>query len=159
MGRKFYQKANIVSASRLSANDSVTFTKNAASTDTGSGTLVVTGGVGVSGKVFTGDTISATNGSLGIIGHAISTGAGTISDYDRYYLVIATSSFTLTLPATSTNGRTLAFADGGNFSSFPITLARNGKTIGGLSEDLILDQLGSRVEMVYYNGDWKVFVS
>ena len=158
MGRKFYQKANIISASRLSANDSVTFTKNAASTGTGSGTLVVTGGVGMSGKLFTGDTISATNGSLGIVGYAISTGVGSIPDYDRFYLVISTSSFTLTLPATSTNGRTLVFGDGSNFSAFPITLARNTRTIGGLAEDLILNLQGSRVELVYYAGDWKVFV-
>ncbi len=158
MGRKFYQKANIIAASRLSANDSVTFTKNAVSNGTGSGTLVVTGGAGISGRLFAGSTISSGAGSLGIVGYAISTGAGTISDYDGYYLVISTSSFTLTLPATSTNGRTLVFGDGSNFSAFPITLARNGATIGGLAENLVLNLQGSRVELVYYSGDWKVFV-
>lgn len=134
------------------------FTSGTAATGTTDGALKVTGGVGISGKLFTGDTISATNGSLGIVGYAMATGAGSIADYDRYYLVISTSSFTLTLPATSTNGRTLVFADGSNFSSFPITLARNGKTIGGLGEDLVLNLQGSRVELVYYSGDWKVFV-
>ena len=152
MGRKFYQKTNRIRASILTAEAGV------ASLSSTTGTLIVTGGAGVSGKLFTGDTVSATNGSLGIVGYAITTGAASISDYDRYYLVISTSSFTLTLPATSTNGRTLVFADGSNFGAFPITLARNGATIGGLAENLILNLQGSRVELVYYSGDWKVFV-
>jgi hypothetical protein len=44
----------------LAANAAVTFTANTASTTTGTGTLVVTGGVGVSGQV-TATTLSATN--------------------------------------------------------------------------------------------------
>jgi hypothetical protein len=44
----------------LAANAAVTFTANTSSTTTGSGTLVVTGGVGVSGQV-TATTLSATN--------------------------------------------------------------------------------------------------
>jgi hypothetical protein len=44
----------------LTANAAVTFTANTASSTTGSGTLVVTGGVGVSGQV-TATTVSATN--------------------------------------------------------------------------------------------------
>ena len=38
----------------LAASDSVTFTKNAASTNTTSGTLVVTGGIGASGAIYAG---------------------------------------------------------------------------------------------------------
>lgn len=44
----------------LAANAAVTFTGNTASTTTGTGTLVVTGGMGVSGQV-TATTVSATN--------------------------------------------------------------------------------------------------
>ena len=133
------------------------FSGGTASTTTTDGTVVVTGGVGISGALNVGGAISG-NGSSGILSYAIATGAASIADSDRFYLVISTSSFTLTLPATSTNGRTLVFGDGSNFGAFPITLARNTKTIGGLAEDLILNLQGSRVELVYYSGDWKVFV-
>jgi hypothetical protein len=42
----------------LTANNSVTFTQNAASTNTTSGTVVVTGGVGISGNLHVGGTIT-----------------------------------------------------------------------------------------------------
>lgn len=42
----------------LTSNGATTFTANTASTTSTTGTLVVTGGVGISGKIFTGDDIS-----------------------------------------------------------------------------------------------------
>ena len=45
----------------LNANGQVNFTANTSSTTTGTGSLVVTGGVGVSGSVYAGGTVSATN--------------------------------------------------------------------------------------------------
>jgi hypothetical protein len=73
------------------------------------------------------------------------------------YLVISTATRTLTLPASPVDGSVVVVADGSNFTSFNTTIARNGKTIGGLAENLILDVIGSRVELVYYNNDWKIF--
>ena len=98
-----------------------------------------------------------TGGTSGVIGYTMVTGATTLSDVDTHYLAIATSSFTITLPATSTNGRAIVISDGGNMSTYPITIGRNGKTIAGLSEDLIMNIAGSKAELVYYNGDWKMF--
>jgi hypothetical protein len=56
----------------LAANNSVTFTQGTASTSTATGTLVVTGGIGVSGAIFAGGNI---NGN--IVTTSISTGAAT----------------------------------------------------------------------------------
>lgn len=142
----------------LTANSAVTFTQNTASTSTTTGTLVVTGGIGVSGAVYVGGVLAATGGSSGIIGYTIQTATGTLADADRFYLVANTGVITLTLPATATNGRTIVLADGNNFASFNVTVGRNGKTIGNLAEDLILNVQGSRIELVYYNNDWKVFI-
>jgi len=45
----------------LTSSSATTFTANTASTSTSTGTLVVTGGIGVSGSVYSGGTVSATN--------------------------------------------------------------------------------------------------
>jgi hypothetical protein len=50
--------AKSASFTALSANDSVTFTKNTASTSITTGTVVITGGLGVSGAIYA-DTINA----------------------------------------------------------------------------------------------------
>jgi hypothetical protein len=107
-------------------------------------------------STFTG-AIVANGGTSGIIGYAVQTGGALLGDADRRFIVANGGAITLTLPATSTNGRTIVLADGNNFSSFNVTVARNGKTIGGLAEDLILNVRGSKVELVHYNNDWKVF--
>jgi hypothetical protein len=45
----------------LAANNAVVFTANTASSSTTTGTLVVTGGIGATGNIFSGGSISATN--------------------------------------------------------------------------------------------------
>lgn len=155
---------------------SVQMTDNVGSSSTATGTLVVTGGVGISQNVNIGGTIgvaqaatfsttvgvtgvlSANGGTSGIIGYTPQTASTTLGDSDRFYIVANSGAITLTLPATATNGRTIVLADGNNFQTNNVTLGRNGRTIGGLAEDLVLNVRNSRVELVYYGGDWKVFV-
>jgi hypothetical protein len=146
----------------LSSSAATTFTQNAASSGTTSGTLVVTGGVGVSGAIFGGSitsvgVLTASGGTAGIIGYVNQTAGTTLADVDRKYIVSNTAAITLTLPATATDGRTIVLADGNNFGSFNVTVGRNTRNIGGLAEDLILNVPGSKVELVYRGGDWKVF--
>lgn len=50
--------------SSLTANDAVTFTQNTASTSTTSGTLVVTGGTGISGAAFIGAGVTVSGASI-----------------------------------------------------------------------------------------------
>jgi hypothetical protein len=128
-----------------------------ASSSTTTGTLVVTGGVGISGNLNVGVEVSAPV-IVGVSGYVLQLAGTTLSDIDRQYIVANTASITLTLPLTSTNGRTIVFVDGNNFGSFNVTIGRNTRTIGGLAEDLVLNLQGSRVELVYYNTDWKLFI-
>jgi len=156
------------------------------STNVNSGALTVAGGVGITGNIFNGGNITSSgaiagtsltvsgatvNGNLTVDGNLTVTGIvdspsflyqvvtsnTAVPDSDRKYIVISTSAITLTLPANPSNGRAYIIVDGANFSSFNCTVARNGRTIGGLAENLIIDQSAARVELVYYNGDWKVF--
>lgn len=140
----------------LGANNTVSFTQNSAATSTTTGTLRVTGGAGVSGALWAG-SVNSTGGSTGIIGYLNQTAAATLADIDRKYIVSNTGAITLTLPNTSTDGRTIVLADGNNFGSFNVTVARGTRTIGGLAENLVLNVQGSKVELVYRGGDWKVF--
>jgi hypothetical protein len=111
----------------------------------------------LTGLTVTG-VLTATGGTSGIVGYTVQTSGTTLADTDRLYLVANTAAITLTLPLTSTNGRTIVFTDGNNFGSFNVTIGRNTRTIGGLAENLILNLQGSRVELVYYNTDWKLFI-
>lgn len=164
-------------SSATKATASILMNENIASSSTTTGTLVVTGGVGIGGAlnvsstasfgntltVTTGGlnvtgTLTANSGTSGIIGYTTRTSSVAIPDADGYNIVANSGAITLTLPATSTNGRTLIFADGNNFTSNNVTLGRNGRTIDGLAEDLVLNVRGSYVILVYYNTDWKAFV-
>lgn len=60
----------------LTANDSVTFTKNATSTSTGTGTLVVTGGTGISENLYVGGLANVA-GSMTVGGNLIVNGTTT----------------------------------------------------------------------------------
>jgi hypothetical protein len=146
----------------LTSNGATTFTVGTASSSTATGALVVTGGVGVSGAIFAGSitsvgVLTSQGGTAGIIGYTNQTAGTTLADVDRKYIVSNTAAITLTLPATATDGRTIVLADGNNFGSFNVTVGRNTRNIGGLAEDLILNVPGSKVELVYRGGDWKVF--
>lgn len=131
---------------------------NTASTDSITGTLVVTGGVGISGNLNVGGSIGVSS-ITGISGYIAITTGQALTDTDKKYVVANTAAITLTLPATTTDGRAIVIVDGNNFGTNNVTLARNTKTIGGLAEDLVLNVQSSRIELVYVGGDWKVFAS
>ena len=65
--------------------------------------------------------------------------------------------WTLTLPATPTAGNAVIIADGANWSTNNLTVARNGSTIEGAAEDLVLDIKGIQVELIYSGTTWEVF--
>lgn len=135
-------------------------TNGTASTGTTTGAAIITGGVGVGGALYVGGVLGAGGGTSGIIGYTAVSTTQTLSDADRYYIATNTFAITLTLPATTTTGRTIVIADGANFQTNNVTIGRNGRNIGGLAENLVLNVRGSRVELVYVGTgtDWKVFI-
>ena len=69
--------------------------------------------------------------------------------------------FTVTLPATPSNGDQVIVADAANFwGTNNLTVARNGSNIGGLAQDLTCDISGAQVQLVYNSAGtngWEVY--
>lgn len=131
------------------------------STSTTTGALTIGGGVGVGENLNVGGTVSVTGiaalngGATGVLDTSFVTTTSTLPDIDKSYLIVATSAFTVTLPNTNSDGRTIKIFDGGDFSSNNITLARNGKTINGAADNLVLD-ISAPLILIYNDGDWEV---
>lgn len=69
----------------------------------------------------------------------------------------AGGAFTITLPASPSIGTSVKIADGANWATTNLTVARNGSTIEGLSEDLVLNVNGVSVELVYDGSTWELY--
>ena len=64
----------------------------------------------------------------------------------------------VTLPASPTTGDAVRISDGGgNLSSLPATILRNGNTIMDLAEDLIVDYNLASFGLVYNGSTWRIF--
>ncbi len=78
---------------------------------------------------------------------------------DRLIADTSGGAFTITLPATPTTGNSVIFADGADWFTTNLTVARNGSTIEGVADDFVLDIKGITVEFVYDGTTWEVFAS
>jgi hypothetical protein len=67
--------------------------------------------------------------------------------------------FTVTLPASPSVGDQIVIADGASFAVSNLTVARNGNTIEGAAENLILDLAGVSVQLLYDGTTWEVFTT
>lgn len=66
-------------------------------------------------------------------------------------------SFTITLPASPTLGMQVVIADGGNWATNNLTVARNGSTIDGLAEDLTVNIGNILLTFVYGTSTWELY--
>jgi hypothetical protein len=71
----------------------------------------------------------------------------------------AGGSFNITLPATPVAGTMIAIADGNNWSTNNLTVLRNGSTIEGVADNLILDVRDVRIDLVYNGTTWQVYAN
>jgi hypothetical protein len=83
--------------------------------------------------------------------YTASAGEGIIAD-------TSVGAWTLTLPATPSVGDVVVIADGDDWGTTNLTVARNGSTIEGSSSDLTLDVGGVSVTFVYDGFTWHVYV-
>jgi hypothetical protein len=59
-----------------------------------------------------------------------------------------------TLPAAPAESTEVWFS--GSFATNNMTIARNGATIAGINQDLVLDQNNLMPKLIFRGGDWKV---
>jgi hypothetical protein len=88
------------------------------------------------------------------------TAAYTAVNNNHIYADTATTgAFTVTLPITPVANETVSIQDIiGNFSTISVTVARNGQTIMGLAEDIVLNIDNSNSQFLFTGTDWRVSV-
>jgi hypothetical protein len=107
----------------------------------------------ITDRLVTNGLLSPQAGSENIIGYTFISGATTLPDIDGAYVIESNSSFTVNLPNTSTDGRLIQIVDGANFSVNNKTLGRNGNTINGVAENLVLN-VSTSFFLIYKNNNW-----
>ena len=81
---------------------------------------------------------------------------------DRIIADTSGGAFTITLPLSPTTGDEVSFSDGGytsttgGWAANALTIARNGQTIMGLSENLTCGVRGASFRLVFINSTWEV---
>jgi hypothetical protein len=89
--------------------------------------------------------------------YTIANSSVTLSKSQAVIANTASGSFTVTLPAIPQLGDSVNIIDGNNFSANNLTVARNGSTIEGLAENLVINIGGASVTLVYNGSTWEVF--
>ena len=80
----------------------------------------------------------------------------TAIDGDRILADTSNGSFTITLPANPSFGAYVQISDGGDFITNNLTVARNGSTIEGNTDDVLLNLTGITYEFIYGANTWHV---
>ena len=101
--------------------------------------------------------LAPVTGNTGGINYVVKNANYTLANRDGIIADSSLGSFTLTLPATPAPGDQVVIADGADFSTNNVTVARNGSTIEGLAENLVLNIQGASVTMIYSGVTWQVY--
>jgi hypothetical protein len=115
---------------------------------------------GTSGNVLTSDgtTWASTAPAPGGIDYVYKTANYTVSNNEGVLADTSGGAFTVTLPATPAAGDQCVVADAGAaFGTNNLIVARNGSTIGGVADNLVLDITGVSVQFVYDGTTWEVY--
>lgn len=125
---------------------------------------VANGGTGLSVSGTSGNVLTS-NGSAWVSAAAAGgitwqTKTTTYTAVSGDYLLADTTSaaFTITLPLAPAANAAVYFQDAkGTFGTNNLTVARNGQTIMGVSEDLIVSADNYGFGLIYNGSDWRIF--
>lgn len=126
----------------------------------GDGTQYLSTGAGTPGQVLTSAGAAPAVWSTILIGdiYVVKTTAYTAVSSDKILANTSGGAFTITLPATPAAGNTVYIQDSsGTFATSPLTVARNGSTIMGLAEDMIVSTNGVGFGLTYNGSDWRIY--
>lgn len=86
-----------------------------------------------------------------VLASAVAAGAAILAD-------TTSAGYTITLPASPSTGNQVVIVDStGTFGTNNLTVSRNGSTISGVADDLVLDISGIAVTLVYSGTTWVVY--
>ena len=92
------------------------------------------------------------------VSYSVQTSNYTTANLEGVLADTSGGSFTVTLPASPAAGDQVVVADAANtFDTNNLTVGRNGSTIGGVADDLLLDIEGASVQLVYTGTTWAVY--
>ena len=104
---------------------------------------------------------SGPTGATGILAPFILITSNTTATGNTQYIAntLTSGSFTLTLPSSPNQGTLIKITDGGNFGTNNLTVARNGSTINGIADDLIVNLPQIIAELIYDGSTWRVITT
>ena len=127
---------------------------------------------GIVTSIVAGTNITLTGGPIGIVTINSSGGGGggsnpwtrkttayTSAAGDQLIADTSGGVYTITLPASPSEGDSIKIGDGGDWETNNLTVARNGSNIEGSADDFILNLKGIIVEFVYEDSTdgWQVY--
>jgi collagen type VII alpha len=87
------------------------------------------------------------------------TSTSTLSKNAQYIIDTTSGPFTVNLPASPSLGDQVVIQDGGNFSTNNLTIARNGSTIEGQTDNILADISGVLMTLIYDGSTWQISVN
>jgi hypothetical protein len=144
---------NVVVSGTLTDSNGAPYLTNGGTGFTGSrGTDGVIGGDGYTGSAGP----AGYTGSMALLDWTVITANYTAGNRERLMLNSSAGEFTVTLPAVPVSGYYIQMTDGANLSTNPVTIFRNGSTIEGVAQNIVIDVPNATYEFIFDGTTWQL---
>lgn len=148
---------NLTDGKMFSSNGSVLFEVGSNLSSLAVTTVVANGSNGSTGQVLTSNGTGVYwSSASGVEAWQSVSNTYTATAGNRLLVDTSGGAFTITLPATPSTGDTVELVDSGEWGVNNLTIARNGSTIEGYSDDLLITNTGVTVLLIYNGTTWQV---